>query len=69
MNEGILSVIGNTQMVELTRIFKPMHFQLFAKLEALNPGGSMKDRPAFAIIREGMRTGAICRDTVVIESS
>lgn len=69
MNEGILSVIGNTPLVELTRIFKPMHFQLFAKLEALNPGGSMKDRPAFAIISEGMRTGAIGSDTVVIESS
>lgn len=69
MNEGILSVIGNTPLVELTRIFKPTHFRLFAKLEALNPGGSMKDRPAFAMIKEGMSTGAISRETVVIESS
>ena len=69
MNEGILSVIGNTPMVELTKIFRPMHFRLFAKLEALNPGGSMKDRPAFAMIRDGMDTGAIDADTVIIESS
>lgn len=69
MNEGILSVIGNTPVVRLKKIFRPMRFRLFAKLEALNPGGSMKDRPAYAIIEEGMRTGAICPETVVIESS
>ena len=69
MNEGILSVIGNTPVVRLTKIFRPMRFRLFAKLEALNPGGSMKDRPAYAIIEEGLRTGDICPETVVIESS
>jgi cysteine synthase A len=69
MNPGILRAIGNTPLVELTRIFSDMHFRLYAKLESLNPGGSMKDRPAFRIISEGIESGAISADTVVIESS
>jgi N-(2-amino-2-carboxyethyl)-L-glutamate synthase len=69
MNTGILSAIGNTPLVELTRIFSDMHFRLFAKLESLNPGGSMKDRPALRILSEGLESGAISAETVVIESS
>jgi len=69
MKPGILRAIGNTPLVQLTRIFNDMHFRLYAKLESLNPGGSMKDRPAFRIISEGIESGAISADTVVIESS
>lgn len=68
-DEGILSAIGNTPIIELKKIFKPMHFRLFAKLEALNPGGSMKDRPAFKILDEALKAGIISADTVVVESS
>ena len=69
MKEGILSVIGNTPIVELTRIFSPLHFRLFAKLEALNPGGSMKDRPALNILMRAMEMGSITKESVIIESS
>lgn len=69
MDQGILSAIGNTPLVRLTRIFPAASFQLFAKLEALNPGGSMKDRPAFRILKVGLQSGEISADTVVIESS
>jgi N-(2-amino-2-carboxyethyl)-L-glutamate synthase len=69
MNDGILSAIGNTPLVRLNRVFKGIQFQLYAKLEALNPGGSTKDRPAISIIRHGIETGAIRTGTVVIESS
>jgi 2,3-diaminopropionate biosynthesis protein SbnA len=69
MKEGILSTIGNTPLIEMVNIFSPLHFRLYAKLEALNPGGSMKDRPAINIIREGRRSGAIRPDSVIIESS
>src|SRR5215217_3982341 len=68
MNEGILSAIGDTPLIRLTRIFPDLPFRLFAKLEGLNPGGSMKDRPALSIIRHGMATGEITADTVIIES-
>jgi len=68
-NEGILSTVGNTPLVRLARIFKAAEFQVFAKLEAFNPGGSTKDRPALNIIRRAIEAGIIGPDTVVIESS
>ncbi len=67
--EGILSAIGNTPIVRLERIFPDIDFSLYAKLEALNPGGSMKDRPAVRIIKDGLERGAINEDTVIVESS
>ena len=69
MKKGILSVVGNTPLVELTRIFKHLPIRFFAKLEQANPGGSTKDRPALAIIERGLQTGEIHSGTVVIESS
>lgn len=69
MNTGVLSAISNTPLVRLNRIFRDVPFNVYAKLEALNPGGSIKDRPAFSIIRRGIETGAIRSGTVVVESS
>jgi N-(2-amino-2-carboxyethyl)-L-glutamate synthase len=69
MTQGILSAIGNTPIIRLTRVIKDINFQLFAKLEALNPGGSTKDRPAAHIIRHGIETGIIKPGTTIIESS
>ncbi len=69
MNENVLSIIGNTPLVKLSRIFPGLHFQLYAKLESLNPGGSTKDRPAIEIIKRGLAMGAIGPKTVVVESS
>jgi cysteine synthase A len=69
MNEGILSVIGNTPLIRLNKALGDANFNLFAKLEFLNPGGSTKDRPALSILRHGWKTGAIRPGTVVIESS
>lgn len=69
MNDGILSAIGNTPLVRLTKVMPDAPFSLYAKLEALNPGGSMKDRPAISIIQHALETGAIGSDTVIIESS
>ena len=68
MNAGILRAIGHTPLVELTRFFTG-DFRVYAKLELLNPGGSMKDRPAFRIISAGMESGDITDETVIIESS
>lgn len=69
MNENILSIIGNTPLVRLSRIFPDINFQLYAKLESLNPGGSTKDRPAIEIIKRGLASGEIGPKTVVVESS
>src|SRR5688572_24217088 len=69
INEGVLSAIGNTPLVRLKRVFKDLDFKLYGKLEALNPGGSSKDRAAFGIIARGLETGDIRPDTVIVESS
>jgi len=69
LEKGILSAIGNSPLVRLTHIFPTAQFSLFAKLEATNPGGSIKDRAAFTIIAEAMRQGQVKPGTTIIESS
>jgi 2,3-diaminopropionate biosynthesis protein SbnA len=66
---GVLSAVGNTPLVELKRFMGNDSFRLFAKLEGLNPGGSMKDRPALRIIEQGFASGLINDSTVIVESS
>jgi cysteine synthase A len=67
--DGVLSAVGRTPLVALQRIYPEIPFQLYAKLESLNPGGSIKDRPAREILLEAIRRGEVQRGTVVIESS
>jgi N-(2-amino-2-carboxyethyl)-L-glutamate synthase len=69
MNQGVLSAIGKTPLVRLKRIFPNGNFKLYGKLEALNPGGSSKDRAAISILEHALETGAIQPNTVVVESS
>lgn len=69
INIGILSTIGATPLVRLDRYLENPRFLLFAKLEAFNPGGSSKDRPALAILERAWRSGAVRPGTVVVESS
>ena len=69
MNEGILSAIGHTPLVRMTRLFKDQPFDFYVKLESFNPGGSMKDRSAATIISQAIASGEVGPDTTVIESS
>lgn len=69
MKESILETIGSTPLVRLNRTFNGCDFRVLAKLEAFNPGGSSKDRPAYHIIKRGVESGEIGANTVVIESS
>jgi cysteine synthase A len=69
MYDGILSAIGSTPLVRLERIVPGAAFALFAKIEALNPGGSAKDRPAFHMIKHALESGLIGRGSVIVESS
>lgn len=69
VGESVLSAIGNTPMVRLKRLFPFANFKLYAKLEMLNPGGSIKDRAAINVIRKGLESGAIKPSSTVIESS
>jgi N-(2-amino-2-carboxyethyl)-L-glutamate synthase len=69
ISDGILATIGKTPLVRLRRFIPQAPFALFAKLEALNPGGSIKDRPALAILEDALQAGAVGPKTLVIESS
>ena len=69
VRRGVLSTIGNTPLVLLNRLMPAAGFQLYAKLEAVNPGGSIKDRPALVILEDALRSGRVGPGTVVIESS
>jgi len=65
--DSILEAIGDTPLVRLRRLFPAL--EVYAKLEALNPGGSVKDRPAYRIIKKGMDNGTITPTTTIVESS
>ncbi|MGH9360631.1 MAG: pyridoxal-phosphate dependent enzyme, partial [Thermoanaerobaculia bacterium] len=56
--DSILEAIGETPLVRLRKLFPDPGPRVYAKLEALNPGGSIKDRPAIAILEEALRSGA-----------
>ena len=65
---SVLDTIGGTPVVRLNNIGPP-GVQLFAKLEAFNPLGSVKDRLALAVIEEAERTGALRPGQTVIEAT
>ena len=69
MDSTILSEIGETPLVKLSRVFKDCGFDVYAKLEGFNPGGSIKDRAAISIIKNALETGAAGPETTIIESS
>ncbi len=62
---NILEAIGNTPAVRLNKIF-PDH-EVWIKLEKQNPGGSIKDRIAVAMIEKAESAGTINKDTLIIE--
>ncbi|MFC3790460.1 2,3-diaminopropionate biosynthesis protein SbnA [Paenibacillus sp. GCM10012307] len=66
---GIIDCIGRTPLVRLNALFGPGGPSVYAKLELMNPGGSMKDRPARYMIEQGLKSGIICQDTHLVEST
>jgi cysteine synthase B len=66
--KNVLSVIGNTPLVELTNInhMKP-GVRILGKLEGCNPGGSVKDRPAYYMIQKAEEAGLLNKNKTIIE--
>jgi 2,3-diaminopropionate biosynthesis protein SbnA len=69
VSDGILSAVGSTPLVRLRRLLAGSQVEVFAKLEGLNPGGSIKDRPAIEILGAALAAGVVGPETVVVESS
>lgn len=61
--QNITELIGNTPILQLQQ-FAP---NLYGKCEFLNPSHSVKDRPAYAMIDEALKTGKITKDTTIVE--
>jgi N-(2-amino-2-carboxyethyl)-L-glutamate synthase len=68
-NTGILSIVGNTPLIKLERVFPDAQFNLFTKLEMFNPGGSVKDRPALNMLKNALANGDIKPGYTIVESS
>ncbi|MGZ4171341.1 MAG: pyridoxal-phosphate dependent enzyme, partial [Solirubrobacteraceae bacterium] len=68
---NITDLVGRTPMVQLTRLGGAPEVELFAKLEAFNPGGSVKDRIGVAMIEAAEREGRVepGRTTIVEATS
>jgi cysteine synthase B len=66
-NVNVLGAIGNTPLVQLLNLNGNPGVKVLAKLEGNNPGGSVKDRPAFYMITMAEVSGELTRDKTIIE--
>ena len=64
---SILSGIGNTPLVEFTNINTNPGLKILGKLEGNNPGGSVKDRPAYYMIKKAEESGKLTKDKIILE--
>lgn len=65
---SVLELIGHTPLIETTRL-SPGPCRLFLKLEFFNPGGSIKDRPALAMIEDAERSGRLKPGGTIVEAT
>ncbi len=64
---SLFDAIGNTPLIELKNLNGNKKVAIFGKLEGANPGGSVKDRPAYYMIKKAEESGALTRDRVIVE--
>jgi len=67
--QDILKLIGNTPLVEARNLVKNKNVKLFLKMEGNNPGGSVKDRPAYNMIVSALERGEIKKGDKLIEAT
>ena len=70
--KGLLTRVGNTPLVRLDRLPYPQlnpNVEVWAKLEGLNPGGSVKDRPALSMILDAVRRGVLEPGMTILDAS
>ncbi len=70
MRGSILSKIGNTPLIKIEKITSHLkRVSIYAKAEWFNPGGSVKDRPAFYMIMDGIKKGLLTKDKIIIDAT
>ena len=67
MNDNILQTIGNTPMVRINKLNPNKNTTIYAKLEGLNPSGSIKDRIALSMIQQAEISGKLTKGKTIIE--
>jgi len=65
----IRELIGNTPMLKLNNFYQKEGVSIYAKLELYNPGGSIKDRTAMAMLEGAKQKGLLKKDSVIIEAT
>src|SRR5919206_4534081 len=65
--ENIIELVGNTPLLHLARFSKPPLADIYAKLEYMNPGGSVKDRAALGMILDAEERGQLRPGSTIIE--
>jgi cysteine synthase B len=66
---AIVDLIGGTPLVRLRRVEPRTGIEIYAKLECQNPGGSVKDRAALAMMLEGERAGALGHGRILLDAT
>ncbi|QJB55090.1 cysteine synthase [Pseudodesulfovibrio sp. zrk46] len=69
MNKDLLALIGDTPLVEIRHLNPNPHVKILAKIEAQNPGGSVKDRVAAGMIAAAEASGELTKDKIIIEAT
>lgn len=69
IHQNVLTVIGNTPLVKLNRVARGIQATMLAKLEFLNPGGSVKDRIGLAMIEAAEREGRLRPGGTIVEGT
>ncbi len=64
---SVVSVIGNTPLTELVGLNGNSRVRIMGKLEGNNPGGSVKDRPAYYMIKKAEESGKLTKDKTILE--
>jgi cysteinyl-tRNA synthetase len=67
--KSIIEGIGNTPLVEICRLNPNKKVKIFAKLESVNPGGSIKDRTALFMIENGEKRGDLNHNKIILEAT
>jgi len=65
--DNILKAIGNTPLIRINKLAQHVSSEIYAKIEALNPGGSIKSRIALNMIESAEKKGLIDKNTIIIE--
>ncbi len=64
---NLLSAIGNTPLIELTTLINRRDVRILCKLEGSNPGGSVKDRPAYYMVKKAEESGELKKGKCILE--